>query len=145
MNIFNDAARPHRATWLSPFFVVIEFSKAMWQIHNGFKSRFPATETSTSFAEAKKVNLPSCSSGGLVSSLHGLKAVRNNWQLSDAAAAAVWLATSTYWIPPVRKRCEWQRLMCFSAHTASRAATNPNEPQEKEHNDQTFCQRWIPR
>lgn len=30
MNIFNDAARPHRATWLSPFFVVIEFSKAMW-------------------------------------------------------------------------------------------------------------------
>lgn len=58
MNIFNDAARPHRATWLSPFFVVIEFSKAMWQIDNDFKNRLPGVDTSTSFREAKKkVNL----------------------------------------------------------------------------------------
>lgn len=73
MNIFNDAARPHRATWLSPFFVVIEFSKAMWQIDNDFKNRLPGAETKTSFARLKKVNLPSCLSGGLVWLLHWLK------------------------------------------------------------------------
>lgn len=73
MNIFNDAARPHRATWLSPFFVVIEFSKAMWQIDNDFKNRLPGVETKTSFARLKKVNLPSCLSDGLVCLLHWLK------------------------------------------------------------------------
>lgn len=47
MNIFNDAARPHRATWLSPFFVVIEFSKAMW--HKKLHMIFAKKKKKTSF------------------------------------------------------------------------------------------------
>lgn len=73
MNIFNDAARPHRATWLSPFFVVIEFSKAMWQNDHGFKNRLPGVAIKTSFVRLKKDNLPSCLSDGLVWLLHWLK------------------------------------------------------------------------
>lgn len=73
MNIFNDAARPHDATWLSPFFVVIEFSKAMWQIPNDFKKDLPVTETRTSFARLREVNLLSCLSDGLNRLVHCLK------------------------------------------------------------------------
>lgn len=73
MNIFNDAARPHDATWLSPFFVVIEFSKAMWQIRNDFKKNLPVTETRTSFARLREVNLLSCLSDGLDRLVHCLK------------------------------------------------------------------------
>lgn len=73
VNIFNDAARPHDAMWLSPFFVVIEFSKAMWQIRNDFKKNLPVTETTTSFARLREVNLLSCLSDGLDRLVHCLK------------------------------------------------------------------------
>lgn len=73
VNIFNDAARPHDATWLSPFFVVIEFSKAMWQIRNDFKKNLPVTETRTSFERLREVNLLSCLSDGLDRLVHCLK------------------------------------------------------------------------
>lgn len=75
MNIFNDAARPHRATWLSPFFVVIEFSLSHVTIMIvKLKAGFRGAETQKLFREAwKKVNLPSCLSDGLVWWLHWLE------------------------------------------------------------------------
>lgn len=128
MNIFNDAARPHRATWLSPFFVVIEFSKAMWQIDNDFKNRLPGVDTSTSFREAKKrLIFPSCLSDGLVWLLHWLKTEGCAQHLTAPGRCRRRMARNKYThsIPLVRKRCaEWQRLMCFCAPAANSA--NPH-------------------
>lgn len=124
MNIFNDAARPHRATWLSPFFVVIEFSKAMWQNDHDFKNRLPGAETKSSFARLKKVNLPSCLSDGLVWLLHWLK----DWRLCAMFDSFGTLPPPygsqqvlTRFLPSAKCCAEWQRLMCFSAPAANSA------------------------